>query len=100
LRLNLYRADGGLRLGKNEVLLEFLDARTDAPVNVGTVTFALDMNMPGMVMHSGGALRPAEGIGRYQAEIEPAMAGDWIAKLTFAGPRGEGSIGLTLTVAP
>jgi hypothetical protein len=56
------------------------------------------MNMPGMVMHSGGTISPAGGTGRYQAKIKPDMAGDWTAKLDFDGSRGQGSVSFTVNV--
>jgi Cu(I)/Ag(I) efflux system membrane protein CusA/SilA len=99
LRINLYSPTGGLRTGNNHVVIEFLDAQTGAPAEVSAVAFALNMNMPGMVMHSGGTITPAQGIGRYEAEIKPEMAGDWTAKLTYNGPRGQNSASFTINVA-
>jgi copper/silver efflux system protein len=99
LTINFYHSGGELRLADNDVAIEFLDAGSGAPVDVGTVKFVLDMNMPGMVMHSGGTIIPAGGIGRYQAKIKPDMAGDWTAKLDYDGPRGQGSVSFTVNVA-
>ncbi|HEY1791720.1 MAG TPA: CusA/CzcA family heavy metal efflux RND transporter [Opitutaceae bacterium] len=98
LTVNLY-ARGGLHVAGNDVLVEFLDASSGRPVDVGTVRVVLDMNMPGMAMHSGGTVAPAGGPGRYRVEFAPEMAGDWIAKLDYDGPRGRGSMSFTATVA-
>jgi hypothetical protein len=100
LTVGLYHPEGGLRLAENDVLIEFRDAASGAPVDVGRLRFALDMNMPGMVMHSGGEISPAGGIGRYRAKIRPHMAGDWTALLSYDGPRGSGEIRLTVDVRP
>lgn len=98
LTANLY-APGGLHLADNEVTVEFLDAATGRPADVGTVKFDLNMNMPGMVMNSGATITPTSEPGRYRARIKPDMAGDWTAKLDYDGPRGRGSLSFTVTVA-
>ncbi len=98
LLVNFYHPGGGLRVAENNVIIEFRDAASGAPVDVGTLQFALDMNMPGMAMHSGGSVAPAGGIGQYLARIKPDMAGDWTAKLNYNGPRGQGSVSFTVNV--
>jgi len=100
LTVSFYHPKGGLSLAENEVLIEFRDAGSGAPVDVGTVKFALDMNMPGMVMHSGSTIEPGGGIGRYRARIKPDMAGDWTAQLNYDGPRGPGQISFSVNVKP
>jgi hypothetical protein len=100
LTVNFYHPEGGFNLAENQVLIEFLDAGSGAPVDVGTVKFALDMNMPGMVMHSGSTIEPGGGTGRYRAKIKPDMAGDWTAQLQYSGPRGSGEISFTVNVRP
>jgi len=37
-------------------------------------SFDLDMNMPGMVMHSGASIEPAGTPGQYRAQVKPGMA--------------------------
>ena len=90
LAVNFYHSEGGLRLADNNVVIEFLDESSGAPVDVGSVKFALDMNMPGMVMHSGSTITPAGGVGRYRARVRPDMAGDWTAQLHYEGTTGFG----------
>jgi len=58
----------------------------------------VDMNMPGMVMHSGSTIAPGGGTGRYRAKFKPDMAGDWTAQLQYSGPRGSGEISFTVNV--
>jgi len=81
-------------------VIEFLDAANGGPVEVGQVKLALDMNMPGMLMHTGATISPAGRPGRYQAKIKPAMAGDWTVQISYEGPRGSGEMSFTATVRP
>jgi Cu(I)/Ag(I) efflux system membrane protein CusA/SilA len=99
LLVRLYSPEGRLRSSESDVLMVFSDAASGRPVDVGTVRFDLDMNMPGMEMHSGTAATPEGRPGRYRAKVKPDMIGDWTAKLTYAGPRGEGSVNFTVGVA-
>jgi Cu(I)/Ag(I) efflux system membrane protein CusA/SilA len=100
LTINFYNSEGGLRFAENEVVIQFLDASTGEPIDVGIVTFALDMNMPGMVMHSGSTIEPAGVVGRYRAKIKPDMAGDWTAQLHYDGPHGAGQFSFSVNVKP
>jgi Cu(I)/Ag(I) efflux system membrane protein CusA/SilA len=98
LTVNFYGDGNGLRLASNDLTIEFLDAATGKPVDVGTVRFELTMDMPGMAMHSGSAITTTGEPGRYLCRIKPDMAGDWTAKLNYGGPRRSGSLSFTLTV--
>ncbi len=100
LTLNLYAPEGGLTQAENVVTLEFRDEATGAPVDVGVVRFALDMNMTGMVMHSGSTIDPAGAPGLYRARVKPEMGGDWTAQIHYDGPRGAGDFGFTVSVKP
>ena len=75
-------------------------ATSAGATRAGTVKFDLDMNMPGMLMHSAGAITPTGEPGRYHAKIKPAMAGDWVAKLNYEGPRGQGAVSFSVNVVP
>ena len=88
---------GELRNGQSEILVEFRDASGQL-VDVGTVKFDLDMNMPGMVMHSGSTIEPTGTPGRYRAKVKPGMAGDWTATLAYEGPRGPGKVSFSVNV--
>jgi copper/silver efflux system protein len=100
LTLNLYASEGGLTQGENVVTLEFKDEATGAPVDVGVVRFALDMNMTGMVMHPGSTIEPVGAPGLYRARVKPEMGGDWTAQIHYDGPRGAGDFGFTVSVKP
>ncbi|MDB6019459.1 MAG: putative silver efflux pump [Pedosphaera sp.] len=99
LTVTLSNPEGQLRNAENEVWIEFRDANGQL-VDVGTVKFDLDMNMPGMVMHSGSTITPTETPGRYRAKIKPDMAGAWTAKLVYQGPRGSGQVSFDTNVKP
>jgi len=97
LTISLIHPQGQLFLGNNEFLIEFRDASGQL-VDVGTVKFELDMNMPGMVMHDSAIVKPTDTPGRYSARIKPEMGGDWKAKVQYDGPRGKGEVTFPLTV--
>src|SRR5947207_2192492 len=52
-----FQMRGGLRMAQNEIPIEF--RRGGQLVDVGTVKFSLDMNMPGMTMHDAATVNPA-----------------------------------------
>jgi hypothetical protein len=86
---------GALRNGKSELQIEFKDANGQL-VDVGSVKFALEMNMPGMQMHSAAVITGSGG--HYRAKLQPEMAGDWKATLSYSGPRGSGQKSFTVAV--
>jgi Cu(I)/Ag(I) efflux system membrane protein CusA/SilA len=100
LTVGLYDPEGGLALGDNRVTVEFRDAAGGEPVDVGRLAFALDMDMPGMAMHSGSTITPGDGPGRYRVDVKPEMGGDWTAQLHYDGPRGSGDVSFTVNVKP
>jgi Cu(I)/Ag(I) efflux system membrane protein CusA/SilA len=98
LTVTLIHPQGQLVHAKNDFLIEFRDTSGEL-VDVGTVRFALDMNMPGMVMHNTATVKPSGTSGRYRASIKPDMAGDWTVKLEYDGLRGKGEVSFNVTVA-
>ncbi len=99
LTVNFYHPQGGLKFAGNEVVIEFRDTGGEL-VDVGTVKFDLDMNMPNMAMHSGSTVTPTGEPGRYHAQIKPDMAGDWTVQLHYDGPRGAGQFNFSINVRP
>src|SRR5260370_41347214 len=97
LTVNFIAREGALRQGNNELLIEFRD-RNGQLVDVGNVKFAMDMNMPGIQMHSGSTIERTNPPGRYRAKIKIDMSGDWSAKISFEGPRGKAERSFSLTV--
>ena len=94
LTVKLY---GQVRNGPSEVLIEFHDLN-DQLVDVGEVKMETDMNMPGMQMHEGATVQRTGTPGQYRAKIKPGMSGDWMAKVSFNGPRGNGQTTFNLNV--
>jgi Cu(I)/Ag(I) efflux system membrane protein CusA/SilA len=94
LTVSLY---GDLHNGQSTVLVRFTDANGQ-PKDVGEVTSDLAMNMPGMVMNSGGDVSKTATPGLYRAKLQPQMSGDWVAKLSWRGPAGEGQVEIPVSV--
>lgn len=99
LTITFYHPKGRLQSGDNDVTVEFRDSASGRRVDVGAVTFTLDMNMPGMVMHSGGAVTADRDPGLYHVRVRAEMGGGWVAQLRYAGQRGSGTVGLAVNVA-
>jgi hypothetical protein len=98
LTVTLVHPKGQLVHARNDFLIEFRDPNGEL-VDVGTVRLALDMNMPGMVMHNAATVKPTGTRGQYRASIKPDMAGDWMVKLEYEGPHGKGEASFTVTVS-
>ena len=98
LTVDLFHPQGQLHLGDNDVVIEFRDAASGELADVGVVKLALDMNMPGMVMHSGSTVTPTDVPGRYSVKVRPDMGGDWTVQLSYEGARGAGTLMLTVNV--
>jgi hypothetical protein len=96
LTVNFVHPQGLLRQGNNEIQIEFRD-RNGQLVDVGNVKFDMDMNMPGMQMHSGGTVERTNTPGRYRAKIKIDMSGDWNAKVSFDGLHGQGQQRFSVT---
>jgi Cu(I)/Ag(I) efflux system membrane protein CusA/SilA len=97
LTVNFIHPQGQLRRGNNEFLIEFRNAQSQL-VDVGNVNFKLDMNMPGMQMHSGATIERTKTPGQYLAKFKIDMSGDWNAKLSFQGSHGQGQQSFSLSV--
>ena len=100
LTVSFLHPKGQLQHAMNDVLIEFRGTSSGELVDVGTVKFDLDMNMPGMVMHSGATIEPTGTSGQYRAKVKPDMGGDWMATLLYDGPHGKGSVSFLVNVKP
>jgi len=96
LTVKLMAPAGQLQKGDNNVLIEFRDSGGQL-VDVGDVNFTIDMNMPGMAMRGGGPAQKTGTAGQYRAEVKADMAGDWSAKISFNGPRGQGKTSFSIS---
>jgi hypothetical protein len=79
------------------VLVRFADANGQ-PKDVGEVKTNLSMNMPGMVIYSGSDVTGTNTPGVYRVRVQPQMGGDWVVKLSWQGPAGEGQVEIPVTV--
>jgi hypothetical protein len=70
------RIYGDLHNGQSEVLVRFTDPNGQ-PKDVGDVKTDRTMNMPGMVMNSGGDVNKTSTPGLYRVNLKPLVGGDW-----------------------
>jgi hypothetical protein len=99
LTVKLMAPAGQLQKGDNSVLIEFRDSHGPL-VDVGDVNFTIDMNMPGMAMHGGGPAQRTRTTGQYSAKVKADMAGDWNARVSYQGPKGNGQATFPVNVKP
>ena len=84
--------DGTLTHGKDALTVEFRTASGEDLVEVGTVKAGATMPMAGMAPMLGSVfLEPTDTPGRYTADTNLSMAGDWQLKLEWEGPAGRGT---------
>jgi len=98
LSANLFTQQGGLRAAGNDLFIEFRDAQGKL-VDVANVEFELSLSTKNMVMHSLGKVLPTATPGQYRTTVEPQLAGDWKAKLSFSGPHGQGQTNFAVSVS-
>jgi hypothetical protein len=98
LDVKVTNPQGELHDDENKVALEFHDGQTGDLVDVGKVSFALNMSMPGMQMRSPATIKSTPTPGRYLADIKPDMVGDWNGVILYDGPRGHGEVHLSFSV--
>ncbi len=94
LTINLY---GDLHNGQSEVIVRFTDSSGQTR-DVGKVESDLSMNMPGMDMHSGSDVTKTNMPGVFRAKLQPQMGGDWVMKLSWQGPAGQGEVEIPVNV--
>ena len=98
LTITLISPKGQLENSMNDFFIQFRDSASGQLVDVSMVKFDLNMNMPGMVMHSSAAIESTGTPGQYHAEVEPGMGGDWVATLHYSGKHGSGQTSFTVNV--
>jgi hypothetical protein len=87
VRVSILSVDGQIHAKDNALQIKFQDAGGH-PVDAENVKLELNMNMPGMVMHSGENINKDDGMGDYKEYLTPDMAGDWSVDLSYQGPKG------------
>ena len=95
--VSILSPDGQIHAKDNSLQIRFQD-QGGHPVDAQNPKLELNMNMPGMVMHSGAKISREHEPGSYQAHLTPDMAGDWSADLSYQGPQGSAKLTLPLNV--
>jgi hypothetical protein len=96
VRVSILSADGQIHATDNALQIKFQDPGGH-PVAAENVKVELNMNMPGMVMHSGAKIKN-DGMGDYKAELTPDMAGDWSVDVSYQGPQGPAQLKVPVNV--
>jgi copper/silver efflux system protein len=97
LTVSVLSADGQIHARDNSLEIKFED-QDGHPVNVENVKLNLSMNMPGMEMHSAAKMNVDPKGDTHQAHLTPDMAGDWVADLSYQGPKGPGKLTVPIDV--
>jgi hypothetical protein len=95
--VSILSSDGQIHAKENALHIKFQDPGGH-PVDAENVKLELNMNMPGMVMHSGAKIKKDDKMGDYQAQLTPDMAGDWSADLSYQGPQGPAKLKVPVNV--
>ncbi len=88
LEARLFTQGNSLLAAGNDLFIEFRDSQGKL-AEVGEVSLVLVLQMPGSVMRSTGIVNHTATPGQYRTTLEPGMAGEWQATLTFSGPKGK-----------
>jgi hypothetical protein len=94
--VSILSADGQIHAKDNALQIKFLDP-AGHPVAAENVKVELNMNMPGMEMHSGAKIK-SDGMGDYKADLMPDMAGDWSVDVSYQGPQGPAQLRVPVNV--
>jgi hypothetical protein len=95
--VSILSSDGQIHAKDNALQIKFQDPG-GRPVDAENVKLELNMDMPGMVMHSGAKIKKDDGMGDYQAHLTPDMAGDWSVDLSYRGPQGPAKLKVPVNV--
>ena len=95
--VSILSSDGQIHTKDDALQIKFQDPGGH-PVDAENVKLELNMNMPGMVMHSGAKIKKDDGMGDYQAHLTPDMAGDWSVDLSYQGPQGPAKLKVPVNV--
>lgn len=97
LEAQLFTQGKALRAAGNDLFIEFRDEQGKL-VDVGDVSFVLALQMPGAIMHSIGKVMRTATPGQYRTTLDPGLAGEWTATLSYSGPRGQAEADFSVKV--
>jgi hypothetical protein len=94
--ISILSPDGQIHTKENALQIKFKDLGGH-PAAAENVKVELNMNMPGMVMHSGAKVMK-DGMEDYKADLTPDMAGDWSVDVSYQGPQGPAQLKVPVNV--
>jgi len=99
LTATLSNSTGQLKLGDQEVMLDFTDA-SGKPVDVGAVSLNFHMAQMGPMteMNDATSFTTTGTPGVYRGKVNIEVAGEWQGQLAYEGPAGSGKTTITVTV--
>jgi hypothetical protein len=98
LTVSLATADGVLKHGNSEFTITFADA-SGKPVDVGAVGLTLHMPQMGTMaeMNHAASFTTTATPGIYNGKTQIEVAGEWLVKITYEGPKGRGQASFPVT---
>ncbi len=98
LTATLSNSTGQLKLGDQEVMLDFTDA-SGKPVDVGAVSLNFHMAQMGPMseMNDATSFTTTGTPGIYHGKVNIEVAGEWQGQLAYEGPAGSGKTTITVT---
>jgi hypothetical protein len=97
LDAQLFTEGNSMHAAGNDLFIEFRDERGKL-VDVGEVSLVLALQMPGSVMHSTGIVNRTATPGQYRTTLDPGVAAEWKATLSYTGPHGQAQAEFTVKV--
>jgi len=99
LTATLSNNTGQLKLGDQEVMLDFTDA-SGKPVDVGAVSLNFHMAQMGPMseMNDATSFTTTGTPGIYRGKVNIEVAGEWQGQLAYEGPAGRGKTTITVPV--
>ena len=98
LTATLSNSTGQLKLGDQEVMLDFTDS-SGKPVDVGAVSLNFHMAQMGPMaqMNDATTFKTTGTPGVYSGKVNIEVAGEWQGQLAYEGPAGNGKTTITVT---
>src|SRR5437879_13230774 len=98
LTATLSNSTGQLKLGDQEVMLDFTDS-SGQPVDVGAVSLNFHMPQMGSMaeMNDATSFTTTGTPGVYRGKVNIEVAGEWQGQLAYEGPAGSGKTTITVT---
>ena len=98
LTATLSNSTGQLKLGDQEVMLDFTDS-SGKPVDVGAVSLNFHMAQMGSMaaMTDGVTFTTTNTPGVYRGRVNIEVGGEWQAQLAYEGPAGNGKTTFSVT---